>query len=265
MEFEKMNLELEGGIAFLTINNPDKLNAMSTEMWGDIRKILEEVHSNDDIRVFVITGAGRAFCSGSDVSGRLAVKMEGKGPKPSQSELLEGTGYVAHYFRKLDVPIIAAVNGVAAGAGLSMALLSDIRIASETARFSAVWVRLGLIGDLGATWLLPQVVGSSRAIEMFTTGDMYSAREALQMGLVSKVVPPDELMPAVKEMATKLAGGPTVAIKFAKRAVYKSFQNDLGGQLVFESFAQNTCRQTEDHKEGVRAFMEKRKAEFKGI
>ena len=265
MEFEKMNLEVEGGIATLTINNPDKLNAMSTEMWGDIRKILEEIHGNDDIRVFVITGVGRAFCSGSDVSGRLAVKLEGTGPKPSQSELLEGTGYVAHYFRKLDVPIIAAVNGAAAGAGLSMTLLSDIKIASETARFCAAWVRVGLVGDLGATWLLPQVVGSSKAIEMLCTGDIYSAREALEMGLVSKVVPPDELMPTVKEMAAKLANGPAVSIKLQKRAVYKSFQNDLAGQLVFESFAQATCRQTEDHREGVRAFMEKRKAEFKGI
>ncbi len=259
-----MNLEIEEGVATLTLNNPDKLNAMSTKMWEDIRLVLDEVHGNDEVNVFVITGVGRAFCSGSDVSGRLAVKMEGGGPKPTQAELLEGTGYVAHWFRKLDVPIIAAINGVAAGAGLSIALLSDIRIASETARFSAVWVRVGLLGDLGATWLLPRAVGSSRAIEMLCTGDMYSAREALEMSLVSKVTPPDELMPTVKEMATKLAKGPAVAIKLAKRAVYKSFYNDFAEQLDFESFGQGVCRGTEDHREGVRAFMEKRKAQFKG-
>ncbi|MFC1820702.1 enoyl-CoA hydratase/isomerase family protein [Thermodesulfobacteriota bacterium] len=265
MEYEKMNLEIEEGVAILTLNNPDKLNALSTKMWEDIRLALDEVHGNDEVNVFVITGTGRAFCSGSDVGGRLAVKMEGGGSKPTQAELLEGTGYVAHWFRKLDVPIIAAINGVAAGAGLSMTLLSDIRIASEVARFSAVWVRVGLIGDLGATWLLPRAVGASKAIEMLCTGDMYSAQEALEMGLVSKVVPPDELMPTVNEMAVKIAKGPSVAIKFAKRAVYRSFHNDFVGQLDFESFGQGVCRGTEDHREGVRAFMEKKEAKFKGF
>jgi 2-(1,2-epoxy-1,2-dihydrophenyl)acetyl-CoA isomerase len=238
---------------------------MSNEMWDDIRLVLDEVHGNSEVNVMVITGTGRGFCSGSDVGGRLAARMGGDGPKPTQAELLEGTGYVAHWFQKLDVPIIAAINGVAAGAGLSLALLSDIRIASETARFSAVWVRIGLLGDLGATWLLPRTVGPSKAVEMLCTGNMYSAQDALEMGLVSKVVPPEALMPTVKEMAAQLANGPAIAIKFAKRAVYKSFHNDLAEQLDFESFGQATCRQTEDHREGVRAFMEKRKAEFKGI
>ncbi len=265
MPYEKMTLEMENGIATLTLNNPEKLNAMSTPMWHDMKKLLVDVKGNDEVKVFVITGTGRAFCSGSDVSGRLAVNIEGGGPKRTQAELLEGTGYLAHYFRSLDVPIIAAVNGTAAGAGLSFVLLSDIRIASETARFSAVWVRVGLIGDLGATWLLPQAVGASKAIEMLCTGDMISAQEAERIGLVTKVVPPDELMPTVKEMAEKLARGPAIAIKLSKRAVYKSIKNDLAGQLDFESFAQGVCRQTEDHREGVKAFMEKRKAQFKGI
>ncbi len=266
MEFEKMILEEEEGIATLTLNNPDKLNAMSTEMWNDLDRVLDTVSGNEEIKVLVITGAGRGFCSGSDVSGRLAVNIEGGGPKMNQAQLLEGTGFAANLIRALDLPIIAAINGTTAGAGLSLALLSDIRIASDTARFGAVWVRVGLIGDLGATYLLPRIVGPDKALEMLMTGDMISAQEAERIGLVTKVVPPDELMPTVRELATKLAKGPGLAIKFSKKAVYKGLQhNDLVNQLDYESFAQGVCRQSEDHREGVRAFMEKREAHFKGI
>ena len=264
MEFEKMTLEKENGIATLTLNHPEKMNAMTTEMYEDFRRIIDLINKDEEVKVFVITGTGRAFCSGSDVSGRLALRMAGK-LKTTHRELVEPVGYVAYLFNNLEIPVIAAINGTAVGAGLSLALLSDIRIASSTAKFGAIWVRVGLIGDLGATYLLPHIVGPSKAFELLATGDIISAQEAERIGLVTKVVPPEELMPAVKEMAAKLAKGPTISIKFQKKAVYKALQNDLLGQLDFESYGQNICRQTEDHQEGVMAFMEKRPAQFKGI
>ena len=264
MEFEKMTLEKVDGVATLTLNHPEKMNAMTTEMWMDLRRVIDTIEKDEEIKVLVITGTGRAFCSGSDVSGRLAVRMEGKFEK-THAELMEPVGYVSYLIHRLDVPIIAAINGTAAGAGLSLALLSDIRIASNTARFVAAWVKVGLVGDLGATYLLPRVVGISKALELLTTGDLINAQEAERIGLVSKVVPPEELMPTVKALATKLAQGPAVTIKFLKRGVYKGIHNDFLTQLDFESYAQNVCRQTEDHREGVRAFMEKRPPQFKGV
>jgi 2-(1,2-epoxy-1,2-dihydrophenyl)acetyl-CoA isomerase len=266
MEYENMILDIKDGIATLTLNNPEKLNAMSTPMWDDFRKIVDHIKGNEAIKVLIITGAGRGFCSGSDVSSRLAANIEGKGPQKTQAELLEGTGYVALVIRELDIPIIAAINGVAAGAGLSLSLLSDIRIASETARFGAIWVRVGLIGDLGATLLLPQLIGPDKAFEMLTTGIMIDAREAERIGLVTRVVPAEALMTEVKALALKLAKGAALSIKLMKKAMYQGLtHNDLQTQLAFESFAQGVCRQSEDHREGVRAFMEKREAQFKGL
>jgi enoyl-CoA hydratase/carnithine racemase len=264
MEFEKMTLEKENGIATLTLNHPEKMNAMTTEMYDDLRRIIDMINKDEEVKVFVITGTGRAFCSGSDVSGRLALRMAGK-LKKTHREFVEPVGYVAYLFQNIEIPVIAAINGTAVGAGLSLALLSDIRIASSTAKFGAIWVRVGLMGDLGATYWLPRMVGPSKAFELFATGDIISAQEAERIGLLTKVVPPEELMPAVKDMANKLAKGPLISIKFQKKAVYKGLQNDLLRQLDFESYGQNMCRQTEDHKEGVKAFMEKRPAQFKGI
>jgi len=166
----------------------------------------------------------------------------------------------------LEIPIIAAVNGVAAGAGLSLALLSDVRIASESARFGAIWVRVGLVGDLGATLLLPQLIGPDKAFEMLSTGIMVDAREAERLGLVTRVVPDADLMAATLALANRLARGPALSIKLTKKAIYKGLvHQDLNTQLDFESVAQGVCRQSEDHREGVRAFMEKREARFKGI
>jgi enoyl-CoA hydratase/carnithine racemase len=266
MKFKNLRLEEKDGIATLTLDNPTKLNALSTEMWNDLRKIMDYLNGNAAVNVLIITGAGRGFCSGSDVSGRLAVNLEGGGPQKTQAELLEGTGHVAALIQDLEIPIIAAVNGVAAGAGLSLALLSDIRIASEKARFGAIWVLVGLVGDLGATLLLPRIIGPDKAFEMLTTGKMIDAGEAERIGLVTRVVPHQELMNTTRELALKLAKGPALAIRLMKKAMHKGLtHNDLQTQLDFESFAQAVCRQSADHREGVNAFMEKREPRFKGI
>jgi 2-(1,2-epoxy-1,2-dihydrophenyl)acetyl-CoA isomerase len=174
------------------------------------------------------------------------------------------TGTVAMSFEDLDKPIIAALNGVAVGAGLSMALACDIRIASENARFGAIWVKRGLIPDAGATWFLPRVLPYDKAIELAFTGDLVGAREALEMGLVTRVVPHDQLMPEAEALAGKIAKGPSVAIELIKRGFRRSLTNDLKSQLDYETYAQNLCRRSEDHREGVKSFMEKRPPEFKG-
>lgn len=263
MEFEKMILDKEDGIATLTLNNPEKLNAMTTEMYMDLRRVIDIINSDEEIRVLIITGKGRGFCAGSDVSGRLTQRVSGTYEK-TYRELTEPVGYEGCLFRSLGIPVIAAINGPAVGVGLSLSLLSDIRIAASTAKFSAIWVRIGLIGDMGATYFLPRIVGPSKAFELLATGDIIDAMEAQRIGLVTKVVSPEELMPVAKEMAQKLAKGPAVCLNMLKKAVYKGMQNDFVAQLDFESYAQNVCRGTEDHAEGVKAFVEKRPAQFKG-
>lgn len=265
MGIDELQLTKQDGIATLTLNRPDRMNAMTTAMWYGLRDIIEEVRDDDGIKVLIMTGAGRAFCAGSDVEGRLAARIAGEKIEKTRRDLLEPVGFAASVVSSLGKPIIAAINGVAVGAGLSLALVCDIRIASEKARFGAAWVKVGLIPDLGATYSLPRTIGPDKALELFFTGDIIDSREAERIGLVTKVVLHDELMKVTEELARKIAKGPSVAIELTKRAVYRGLHNDLDKQLDFESYAQNLCRQTEDHREGVKAFMEKREATFKGM
>lgn len=264
MDLDRMTLEREAGVATLTIDRPDKLNAMTTSMWKDLLRAVEVVRDDDETRVLVITGTGRAFCTGSDVSDRLAGRLAGEKIETSRKELLGPDGYPAYLLRSLDKITIASVNGMAVGAGLSLALLCDIRLAGASARFGAIWVRMGLVADLGASYTLPRVVGPSKALELMATGEIIDADEAREIGMVTKVVPDAELGTETKNLATRIARGPSVAIELMKRAVYKGIHNSLLGQLDFEGYAQNICRQTEDHKEAVAAFLEKRKAVYKG-
>jgi len=263
MTYGDMILEKEDGIAILTLNRPEKLNAISMEMREGFAKVVEEVCNDDEIKVLIITGAGRGFCSGADVGGQMArVSEEVKIPR---SFLLEPLGAFLLPIRNLGKPTIAAVNGIAAGIGLSLALLCDIIIASDQARFSAIWVKRALIPDGGATYLLPRIVGTGKALELMFTGDIIDAKEAERLGLVNRVVPHQDLMKEAKELAGKIAKGPPITLELTKRAVYKSLQNDLERQLDFETYAQNICLGTDDHKEGVKAFLEKRDPVFRGI
>jgi len=258
--YECIKLEVGNGIATLTLNRPDKLNAFNNTMTKEIEMVLDDASQNDDIRVIVVTGAGRGFCSGADVSNMSARKE----PRSRRSPLtiLGDFGLSLARFEK---PIIAAINGVAAGAGLSIAVLCDIRIAAEDARFAASWVKRGLIPDVGATYLLPKLIGIEKAYELMYTGDIIDAATAKEIGLVSHVVPQDELMRTANELATKVAKGPPIAMQLIKRVVFRSMLEDLTSQFVFETYAQNICYSSEDYKEGVASFMEKREAQFKGI
>jgi 2-(1,2-epoxy-1,2-dihydrophenyl)acetyl-CoA isomerase len=264
MEPKELILEKEGHLAVLTLNRPDKMNAISLNMRVDLPRALQEVQDDDDLRVLIITGAGKGFCSGADVAVQAA-RAAGQQTETSRKTILQLTGALILGFEKINKPVIAAVNGVAAGVGLTLALASDIRIASAQARFSAIWVKRGLIADGGASLLLPLIVGMEKALELAFTGDILDAQEAERIGLVSRVVPPEDLMPRAKELAKKIAANPPISVELVKRVMWEKFRNQLREALFFESYAQGVCRATQDQKEAVKAFMEKREPQFKGL
>ncbi len=263
MDFNEILVEEKKKFAVITLNRPDKFNAYTTEMYEKLPEILNDISKNDKIKAVVITGAGKGFCSGSDVVSRLGGDLQNE-EKVGPTENIRQIEDLTNLFGNFAKPVISAVNGVAVGAGLSTALISDIRIASEKARFGAVWVKMGLIPDMGATYYLPRIVGVSKAIEMTLTGEIIDAQEALRIGLVNKIVPHEQLMDKALEMAENIASGPSVAIKLAKRALHRAPNNDLQMQMDYECYAQFFCRQTYDHKEGINAYKEKRPPLFKG-
>ena len=257
MEFEDLLLEKEGSIATITLNVPEKLNALSVKMARSLPLAVNEIAKDDTVRVVIVTGAGRGFCAGADV-GRLKARLDGT-LELSRHELLQVTGWpYADLFPQLNKPVIAAINGPSAGAGFSIALSCDIRVASETARFAAAQVARGLVPDAGLTFYLPQAVGVSRALELMFTGEIIDAAEAERIGIVSRVVSPEELMPVVRELATKIAGQAPISVELTKKMVWRGLLDKLARQIDLESYAQPICFQTEDHKGSVRAFLEKR-------
>ncbi len=263
MDYEDLLLEKKDGIATITLNAPDKLNALNAKMRRSLLLATDEVAKDDEVRVVIVTGAGRGFCSGADLSGGGG----GGGAEPSRSQRLEvlGPNFGAEAFFKLEKPVIGAINGVAAGAGFSLALSMDIRIASEVARFGAAFVLRGLVPDCGITYWLPRTVGTSKALELMFTGELINAAEAERVGIVSRVVPPDELMTAAGELAARIAKNPPIPMELTKRIVYRTMNDDVARHLDLETWAQRICNQTEDSREAIRAFIEKRPpAEFKG-
>lgn len=261
---EELIYSCKDGVAQLTFNRPDKLNACTTTMYDGLCQVIDEVVANDSVKVLVITGAGRGFCAGSDIGSRLEARVRGERVERSRKEMVQPVGYFGAALYSLGKPTIAAINGVATGAGLSFALLCDIRIASDKARFGATWVRIGLIPDVGGTCLLPQIIGLDKALELAYTGDIIDSKEAERIGLVTKVVPHEDLMKVTEELALRIAKGPSVAIELMKRGMYRAMGGDYNAQLDFESYAQNLCFQTEDFKQAITAFREKREPRFRG-
>ena len=263
MTFNEILLEKKEGVAVVTLNRPERFNSFTTSMYREFPRIVDQLRRDDEVKAVILTGAGKGFCAGSDVSDRLGKRLE-KGGEESRFENLQQVGAMALDIADFDKPIIGAINGAAVGAGLSLALLCDIRLASEKARFGAVWLTVGLIPDVGATYSLPRIVGSEKALELILTREIVGADEALKIGLVSKVFPHAQLMDEARKLAGSIAAGPSVAVELTKRGLQRSLENDLKTQLDYETYAQNICRQTEDHKEGIRAFTEKRKPTFVG-
>ncbi len=263
MDYEDLLLEKKDGVATITLNSPEKLNAISKKMHMSLRLAVDEIAKDDKVRVAIVTGAGRGFCSGADVGALQA--RSGSNPKESRYQRLRMAGEgLADILCRLDKPVIAAINGVAVGAGFSIALGCDIRIASEKARFGSVFIKRALVPDWGITYWLPRIVGTSRALELMFTGELIDAVEAERLGIVSRVVPPDELMGITQELATRIAQQPPIALELTKRLVYRSMIGDVAHHLDWETYAQHLCFGTEDFKEGTRAFLEKRQPQFKG-
>src|SRR5215471_18373737 len=263
MTYKCLLYEVKDGIATLTLNRPERLNALGDTLREDFYDAILRASGDPEVRVMVITGAGQGFCSGGDVKAMNEAK-ESQRERPIVEKVAPGRDRTLLAMRDAPQPIIAAVNGAAAGAGMNLALGCDIRLASTTAKFSQAFVKRGLHPDWGGTYFLPRVVGMAKACELIFTGEVIDAQEALRLGIVNAVHPPEELMPATYELARKIAAGPPIAIRLAKRALYHGLDVDLRSALEFETFAQNIASETEDAREGIRAFVEKRPAVFKG-
>jgi len=252
---------VEGTTALITLNRPGVKNAFSLEMLTLWRQALEQARDNERVRVVILTGQGNAFCAGGDLQDMDRGKFRGWDMK----RFLWETVYpVAFIMESLDKPVIAAVNGAAAGAGLDMALMCDFRICSNRAKFSASFINLGLVAGDGGAYFLPRLIGLSQALEMLLTGDLVSAEEAYRIGLVNRVVPKERLMAEARGLAEKLASKPPQAVRMMKRSVYQGLNSSLRGHLDFVSSQLGLLTQTHDHQEAVRAFLEKRKPVFRG-
>ena len=263
MTYECLLYEVKDGIATLTLNRPDRLNALGGTLRQDLFDAVTRAGADPEVRVMVVTGAGKGFCSGGDVKAMGEAKA-GQRERPLIEKIAPGRDRTLLAMREAPQPIIAAVNGAAAGAGMNLALGCDIRIASSAARFTQAFVKRGLHPDWGGTYFLPRVVGMAKACEMIFTGEVIDAAEALRLGIVSRMVAPEELMPTAYDLARRIAAGPPVAIRLAKRSLYANEDLDLRGALQIETMAQNICFETEDATEGIRAFGEKRAPVFKG-
>ena len=256
---------LEGkhdGIATLVMNRPDRLNALDNQLATALNDALGRIAADDSVRVVVITGAGRAFCAGGDL-GALG-KGRQTGATHELEPLLRAGMQMVLKMRTMPQPVIAAVNGAAAGAGMNIALAADIRIAAEEATFGQNFVKVGLFPDYGGTYFLPQLVGPAKAAELFYTGDMIDAKTALALGLVNQVVPAAQLEAAVKSVAQKIAQGPSMPIRAVKKALFAGWEKELAQALDNEVREQVRCYLSDDCNEGIRAFFEKRLAKFQG-
>ena len=263
MTYECLIHEVKDGIATLTLNRPERLNALGGTLRDDLHDAITRSAADPDVRVLIITGAGKGFCSGGDVKAMNEAK-EGQRERPLLEKIAPGRDRTLLAMRDAPQPIIAAVNGAAAGAGMNLALGCDIRLASTAAKFSQAFVKRGLHPDWGGTYFLPRIVGMAKACELIFTGAVIDAAEALRLGIVSQVVEPEELLPAAQALARAIAAGPPIAIRLAKRGLYRNAESDLLTALEYETFAQNTCFETEDAREGIRAFVEKRAPVFRG-
>ena len=261
MGYEHVIVERQGAIGRLTLNRPEKLNAFAGRMRDEIFEGLEELDL-PDVRVVILTGAGRGFCSGADV--RYLGELLADRDVESFTKLLDAGRRVVTRIRSMSAPVIAAVNGPAAGGGLNLALACDIRIASETATFGQTFTRIGLAPDWGGLHFLPRLVGEAKALELMMTGDIVDAAEALRIGLVNRVVPADRLEAEATALAELLAARPPRSLRAIKRGVYASDERSLDETLDFETASQLECFTTEDASEGVAAFFEKRPPRFTG-
>jgi len=262
MSFETILYQIENSVLTITLNRPDKLNAMTPALLRELKEAFEHANNDSSVRVVVLTGAGRGFCAGADLAAASELMMQGGF---SYEENLNSTyNPLILTMQSLQKPIIAAVNGVAAGAGMSLALACDIRIAAESASFLQAFVKIGLVPDSGSTWMLPRLIGMTKALELMLTGQRVSAAEALDLGIVNRVVADADLGSTVQQMAQMFAAAPTKAIGLIKQAVNFATTSTLEEAMKNEAALQDAAGKSADHMEGVASFLEKRPAVFKG-
>ena len=257
--FRSIRFDVADAVATITLDRPEARNALTVAMKGELLEALRAVGRDRTVRVVVLTGAGRAFCAGQDLKERLEADAA-----PLAVELRERYNPIIRAMRALDRPILGAINGVAAGAGASLAFACDLRIAAADASFLLAFGRIGLVPDNGATWFLPRLVGSAKAAELALLGDSLSAADAERFGLVARVVPPEELASAASEMAVRLAALAPRAVALTKRALERTWSLDLEAALEDEAYRQGVAGATADHAEGLAAFVAKRPARFTG-
>ncbi len=263
-DYKDLLYEFDGGVATITLNRPDRLNAITMPMLGSLSKALRDADMDPEVRVIVITGAGRGFCAGLDlkeVAAGTGIGVDGGGLATARFDLAGSPPLVLH---TADKPVICALNGAAAGYGMDLALGCDIRIASTEAKLAAVFTKRGILPESGGSWLLPRLIGWAKAAEVVFRGMTLSAQESLELGLVNRVVEPDELMPVTNEIAAEIAANAPLAVQATKRMMR------LGLEETFEANVHHVYLQllplfrTDDFQEGVKSFIEKRPAQFKG-
>ena len=262
MEFNRAKLDIDGHLGILTLNHPEVLNAVSTEMLSGVMSALDEIENpKNEIRCVLMTGAGRAFCSGANLQPRSG---DSSGPRDAGSALETRYHPVLRRLRELPMPLVTAINGAAAGVGMSFELMGDLVVCARSAYFLQAFRRIGLIPDGGSTWLLPRLVGKARAMELSILGEKLPAEKALEWGLVNRVFNDEALMEKATELARDLANGPTVSLGLIRRLYWESEDNSFEEQLNLERQMQRIAGNSADSREGVRAFLEKRPAKFKG-
>ncbi|MGI8550054.1 MAG: enoyl-CoA hydratase [Dehalococcoidia bacterium] len=256
-------VDVADGVATVTLNRPERLNAMSYELMNLLPLRLRELTADLLVRSLVLTGAGRAFCAGGDIQGMVAGEGE---PLSFEQEVEQQQGWhsVTALLHEMRKPTIAMVNGAAAGAGLSLAMACDLRIAASSARFGTAFMRVGFSGDFGGTWLLTQLVGTAKARELYFSGELLNAEDALRLGLVNRVVPDAELRDQTMTLARQIAAGPSVAYGYMKENLNLAQHSRLQDILDTEARAHRRTGHTDDHKEASRAFLEKRPPAFRG-
>jgi enoyl-CoA hydratase/carnithine racemase len=266
MEYTDIRYEVTDGVATITLNRPDHLNAATFDMGEQFLDAIGDAEGSDSVRAVILTGAGKGFCSGDDVAAawgdprmEATLKELGSARAPLTPEI--------NALRTCTKPTIAAVNGVALGIGMDFAVMCDVVLASEKARFGQLFVRMGLMADVTGLWKLPQLIGPAKAAELLLTGDMIDAATAERIGLVARVLPPEDLLPAAQELAAKIAANPPLAVRYIKEGLRRGANRgeaDLPELGAFVGSALSRLFQSEDHKEAAAAFMEKRTATFTG-